>query len=129
MIFQSYEIRPCVKYDGNVVSFLGEPAHCPKRGANIYTPKGAEMAAAKVAEENSTEVFWTLYGWNGAGHDAIGDFTTFDAALSVLNGILAPMAQARDLLAPCADGDPGGISDAWSLLEDVINQSSTGERL
>ena len=121
--FEYYEIRPCVRFENGVESYLGETEWCATIGDKVCTPANAGAAAAKAAQnDGASDVFWTVYGRDEHGYaHAIGDFNSFDAALGVLNAILAPMAAARDIIT--AD------TNAASLLDDVINQSSNETRL
>lgn len=64
----------------------------------------------------------------------IGDFATKEGALEMLNAILGVAAGARDLLdAGRVSRTPeqlnAAIRDASAMLDDMINQSSTAERL
>ena len=133
--FQYFEIRPAVDTGDSTQSFLGEAEHCPARGADIYTPRGAEREARAYQVEHGGTLVWTIYGRHMDGGcmvaDAVGDFTTFDGALTILNHILAPMAAARDKLEsmPHDGAGPRPLIPAACDLDDVINQSSTEERL
>ncbi|GGD03556.1 hypothetical protein GTQ45_02055 [Pyruvatibacter mobilis] len=133
MKFVYYEIRPCVEVDGETRSFLGNTSYNPEIGDMVYTHEGAYEEAAAVAEERGTGVFWTLYGRDTDGQaTAIGDFADFDAALNVLNAIIAPIAEARDDLVSLAGLTEPDTADLYALagdLDDIINQSTTKERL
>jgi hypothetical protein len=130
MKFEYYEIRPCVRSDGEVQSFLGKPEFNDTIGDKVCTPTGALAEAEAFQKIHGGELFWTLYGSGEGRASAIGDFVSFDAALEALNAILAPMAEARDLI------DTNGLRNAsieltvaGRVLDDVINQSSTAIRL
>lgn len=134
--FDYFEIRAAVDDGQETRSFLGQLEHCPMRGSCIYTAANAEQEALEYAAtvEGGARVFWTIYGRfleDGCSvADAIGDFDTFAAALECLNAILAPMAAARDLLETAPYSGPvRPLSEAAALLDDVINQSTTQERL
>lgn len=141
MQFAYFEIKAALEITGpdgaaHVESFYGRPVMCEERGAAISTPQGAateakERAAALTGGETCGPVFWTLYGRDGEGMaHAIGDFESFPAALAILNAILAPMAAARDKLETMPHaGNVRPLIPAACDLDDVINQSSTEERL
>mgnify|MGYP000250279554 CR=1 FL=1 len=69
--------------------------------------------------------FWSLYGVYGGEAEAIGDFVSWEAAYRVMNLILAPLAEVRDVLECHACTGKGGI---LRHVEDIINQSSNEER-
>lgn len=136
MRFQYFEIRPCVEHDGETRSFLGAAEWHEGIGDRVHTPAGALAEAEQFRRRHSVEapVFWTLYGRDEDGLAmAVGDFTSFEDALEVMNAILAPMAAARDAAWDAAN-DRG--ADTYSPLrciandlDDFINQCSNGERL
>lgn len=126
MKFKFYEIRPCVEHEGETYSFLGEPVYHSGIGGDVHTKDGAMREAAGFYARNGGEIFWTLYGRDEDGLvTAVGDFKTFAAALDVLNAILAPMAEARDLIYE----DALNADHVAGNLDDIINQSSNAERL
>ena len=125
--FEYYEVRPAIERHGDVQSFTSETAFI--NTFNVLVRKGVPHKA-----------YWTLYGRYDQGHGetlamAIGDFTTKEDAFEVMNAILAVPAAAMHTL------DAGSatniqritlnrhVADASSLLEDMIMQSSNGERL
>ena len=117
--FQYYEIRPCVNRLGQIESFLGgsDENGNPK-------PEGSFEAARLVG----LPVFWTLYGHKDGGMEAIGDFKTFDGAYETMESILHPLVEARDFLNDIPGMEKGCV-EMRSKLEDILNQSTTRERL
>lgn len=132
LAFQYFQIRPCLETVGEdrIDSYLDED-----------TCEGAHDALLK--QDKVTRKFYTLYGIDQDGLAmAIGDFTFKADAFEAMNAILSPMAKARDNLIDemnkshkaATHKDAIGIleraiSSAADLLDDVINQSSNGERL
>ena len=129
MNFSYYSIYPCVIVMGHEVhSFRDMGIWCDDREDYICTRESSEAQATEFARTTigASPVYWTLYG-----HDAdtgideiIGTFKTFEASYAVMNGILAPMADARDKIE-----ESNASREAACDLEDVINQSSTEDRL
>jgi hypothetical protein len=143
MKFEFYEVRPCIQFKGrgdddHVDSYLSEEDY-------------AKALADVDASGNIYETFWSIYGRYNDGDGAflamaIGDFTSKKDAFDVMNAILAPMAAARDMInehgaamVPSANtvsreypngGTPvPAYQKAANALDDVINQSSNGERI
>ncbi len=123
LAFEYYEARPCIERDGQITSYADE---------GDYT---ADLAVAK-SRGGEFHTFWSLYGVDAGIHTAIGNFVSKDAAHAVMNAILAIPAAARNAIndgnaARRSDGQ--GSADAadraaiW--LDDMINQSSNGERI
>lgn len=132
MRFQYFEIRPCVEKDGDTHSFLGEPEFHHSIGGQVCTPAGALAEAEAFRQQHGVEspVFWTIYGRDEEGLAmAVGDFNTFEAALEIMNAILAPMAAARDKIWEAAEGYSADVYRVADDLDDVINQCSNRERL
>lgn len=132
--FDYYEIRACVDFGDHTESFKGAAEYCSMRTSVIYTPQGAKAEAERVAEAAGKTVFWTLYGIDEEGHaNAIGDFKTFEAAYTVMDAILTPLAVIRDLLGFSNLTPPEVLREnmqvAASRAEDILLQSSTEERL
>jgi len=133
MEFAYLQIKAALEYphaDGALIeSFFGEPDYNHSIGDKVFTPDGALTAAREAADRLGGKVFWTLYGIDAKGEaTAIGDFITFNAALDVLNAILAPMAAARDMMRSVYDDGPEEFGAA-DHLDDFINQSTNSERL
>lgn len=127
MKFQYLEIRPCVEHDGFTKSFLGVRQYHTGIGDDVHTSTLALEEAETYRRQNrvDSQVFWTIYGQDEEGlATAVGDFVSFDAALEVLNALIAPMAAARDLIR-----DAGSPDRAADDLDDFINQCTTEERL
>lgn len=130
MAFEYYEVLPCIEWEGgDVDSYRTEDERQEALKSNLTS-----SPALYVNRD-----FYTLYGLYSDGADgllsiAIGDFTLKADAMEVMNAILAPMAKARNELLKGARiaTDIGslraGISDVANALDDVINQSSNGER-
>ncbi|MER8406977.1 hypothetical protein NKH16_19975 [Mesorhizobium sp. M1307] len=131
MKFQYFEIRPCVDFGDHIESYLGEPEFIATIGDKACTPEGAEREAEqrRAAAGITKPVFWTIYGRDEEGLAmAVGDFTTFADADEIMNAILAPMAEARDLI---RDGDDGrtDAETAANNLDDFVNQCSNSDRI
>jgi len=130
MRFQYFEIRPCVDTGEETHAFLGEPEFHPSIGDHVFTPANALAEAEAFQKENGGELFWTIYGRDEEGLAmAVGDFNTFEAALEIMNAILAPMTAARDKIWEAAEGYSADVYRVADDLDDVINQCSNGERL
>lgn len=151
MRFDYYEIKPAVDHDGSVVSFYGKEMPHPVTGdMGSYLPETAQEAAEAYCRKHgldpSEEVFWTLYGrhWNNAGKvflsTAIGDFDTFEAAYEVLDAIITPLAEVRDMLEEAGSGKLYPKTEdllrvqhvackAANTLDDIINQCTNEDRI
>ena len=123
LAFEYYEVRPCIERDRQVTSYQDEDEF------------GAELAKSQGARREF-RAFWSLYGVDRNATTAIGDFVSKDAALEVMNAILAIPAAARNALQGARrreDADCEGVQQAaqsaadW--LDDMINQSSNNERI
>lgn len=145
MKFNYYQIRPCVEFEGETKSYLGDPMFDGVWvGDYICTPARAlNEAVAEYQERGGKSLFWTLYGHDvdGLAH-AVGDFKSFDAAYEVMCAILAPLVEIRDKLEPIsrtvrtisqvyswASPLREPLSGTISIAEDICNQSTTEERL
>lgn len=128
--YQYFEIRTAIDFGDHTESFKGAAQYCPMRGSVINTPEAAEQEARVIANEAGKTYFWTLYGKDEVGHwEAISDCKSFAAAYEVMNAILAPLAQARDLIYAADDPIPEELMLLANRFDDIINQSSTDERL
>ncbi len=139
MAFEYYEVRPCIDHDRGTRSFTD---------MDEFDDAMGEAAASR----ESFRVFWTLYGMAGEPApegtpepgfhaQAIGDFESRDQAFAVMNAILAPLAFARDAINQAVEDSKtipllnrgrmlsNAMGDVANDLDDVINQSSNGERL
>lgn len=126
MAFEYLEIRPCIDQGGNITSFTD------------VSEFNRECGLLTEAEWHYSTC-WTLYGRyaDEAGQFlamAIGDFSTKEDALAVMNAILAPMTKARDIIdagSPDTAISPSRdrLRASSAVLEDFINQSSSHERL
>lgn len=132
MKFHYFEIRPCIETFTRLADQTEEGSIDSFRAEEDY-----QAALLKVdASGNRYNTFWTLYGIDPEGLGfAIGDFTTKADAHEIMNAILAPMAEARDLVDDNADADDGkggvvtGAERASAILTDFINQCSNAERI
>jgi hypothetical protein len=123
LAFEYYEVRPCIERDRHVTSYRGEDEF------------SAELARSQEARRKF-RAFWSLYGVDRNAVTAIGDFVSKDAAHEVMNAILAIPAAVRNAL---QDGRSAGCRDrstvdqttqsAADWLDDMINQSSNGQRI
>lgn len=116
--FEYYEVRPCVEYNGDTISFQDS----------------AELGTFFMNNHVEGSVFWTVYGVEGGEASAIGDFKSQAAALGVVTAILSSLMQVLGRLeALCCDytgcrlqGENGTLRNIVSLVEDVINQPAMG---
>ncbi len=122
--FEYYEIWPCIDTGEETICFQGEISEDDELG-KILTPRSAQAEAeAYQAKHGTGKPFWTIYGRAEGLATAIGDFKSFEAALTVLDAILAPLAYARDII------DSGeNPKEASYALDDIINQSTNERRL
>lgn len=124
--FDYYEIFPCIDTGEETIRFTGDLVKTTE--GTVLTAQSAQAEAeAYQAKHGTSAPFWTIYGRADGLATAIGDFKSFEAALKVLDAILAPMAAARDTLANLSNNEDA--SEALSILEDVINQSTNERRL
>lgn len=132
MKFEYFEIRPCIETFTRLADQTEEGSIDSFRSEENY------QAALSTIDASGTsyKTFWTLYGIDPEGLGfAIGDFTTKADAHQIMNAILAPMAEARDLIDDNAETDDGkggvvtGPERASVILTDFINQCSNAERI
>jgi hypothetical protein len=119
-IFQFYEIRCCVEFEDEVVSYMGEPEL-----DETYSKEGALQEATEVYHrDGGIDLYWTLYGRDQYGMaTAISNSKTFEGVYEIMQAILLPMKHAYDFI---DDHDEHLAAD---LLIDICNQSTNEDRL
>ncbi|MES2295369.1 MAG: hypothetical protein V4527_18885 [Pseudomonadota bacterium] len=114
--FAYYEIRPVIETNPSA----GDRGQCTAYHSPDEFAEALIRADAKGDFYNS---FWTLYGrfWSAEGGvflaDAIGDYSTIEAAFEALDAILAVSVVAEEEL----------ISHSWSLTSGCKVSNSLGE--
>jgi hypothetical protein len=121
MRFDYYIIRPCIELDVTVKEPNGGLVE--QRQLTSYVDKAEFLHKGRWLNEASIphETFWTIYGMTEDAHGeiaaALGDFTTEADAFEMLDGILAPMRAALDLIGENTD-------KACAILQDAITLST-----
>lgn len=123
LAFEYYEVRPCIERDQHIASYADEQDYA------------ADLMVAQASREEF-RTFWSLYGIDAGAHTAIGDFVSKDAAHEVMNAILAIPAATRNAInavrrlrvSENADIETAA-RQAADWLDDMINQSSNGQRI